>query len=258
MSAVSIERIRIDGGTQTRACLDQDTINDYADAYERGDPMPPVVAFEDGDHLWLSDGFHRIAGARKSGKAEIDADIRQGTQRDALLFAAGCNTMHGLRRTNEDKRLTVSLLLADPEWANCSNRWVAEACKVSDHLVAEVRAELEAASARTRTTNKPLETRTAKNGRQQPARKPSIVCPRCERIGTPVNDCRSCAGLRKRRAAKPPPTRAELLKEAQKHFDKLLQIVDELEPGRETPAGDRIRTAIEVMASDLKKLAYGR
>ena len=48
------------------------------------------------------------------------------TQRDALLYAAGCNAGHGLRRTGADKLKAVRLILADPEWAKCSSRWIAE------------------------------------------------------------------------------------------------------------------------------------
>jgi hypothetical protein len=56
------------------------------------------------------------------------------------------------------------LLLADEEWAKASDRWVAEQCKVSDHLVASVRS-----TALSR--NEGAETRTGKDGRSQPARR---------------------------------------------------------------------------------------
>ena len=40
-------------------------------------------------------------------RAEIAADVRQGTRRDALLFAAGANSSHGLSRTTADKRRAI-------------------------------------------------------------------------------------------------------------------------------------------------------
>jgi hypothetical protein len=44
---------------------------------------------------------------------EITADLRQGTQRDAVLFGISANSAHGLPRNNADKRKAVSLLLGD-------------------------------------------------------------------------------------------------------------------------------------------------
>jgi hypothetical protein len=38
-----------------------------------------------------------------------------------VLHSAGANAMHGLRRTNADKRRTVMLLLQDEEWAAWSD-----------------------------------------------------------------------------------------------------------------------------------------
>jgi hypothetical protein len=138
---VAISRIRIDGGTQTRVTTRQDIVEEYADLYRAGVKLPDIVVFNDGTHLWLADGFHRLYGAVKARLAEIQAAVREGNVRDALLYSAGCNGTHGLRRSNEDKRLAVKMLLADEEWASRSNNWIAERCRVSDHLVANVREE---------------------------------------------------------------------------------------------------------------------
>src|SRR5260370_5650039 len=51
---------------------------------EGGLRFPAVVLFEDAQHYWLGDGFHRILAARAAGLSEFPADVRQGTQRDAL------------------------------------------------------------------------------------------------------------------------------------------------------------------------------
>lgn len=67
------------------------------------------------------------------------SDVRTGTQRDAILFACGANATHGLRRTNDDKRKAVGVLLADAVWSKMSDREIARLCKVSNMLVAVVR-----------------------------------------------------------------------------------------------------------------------
>ena len=50
------------------------------------------------------------------GLAKISADVREGSRRDAILYAVGANASHGLKWTNRDKRNAVMVLLKDPEW----------------------------------------------------------------------------------------------------------------------------------------------
>jgi hypothetical protein len=152
--------IRLDGGTQQRGKLDDDTIADYADAIKRGDRFPPVTVFFDGECYWLAGGFHRVAAAGCADCKEISALIYQGTQRDAVLFACGENHDHGLRRTNEDKRRAVLTLLQDPDWNKWSNGAIARQCHVStryvgnlrDGLTMNVHSEATAGTASTATT----------------------------------------------------------------------------------------------------------
>lgn len=131
--------IRLDGGTQARAAVDEDTIADYSEAYKRGDSMPPIIVFDDGQWLWLADGFHRVYGAQRAGLTELEFDVRRGPKRDAVLYAAGANAHHGLRRTNADKRRAVEMLLADEPTAALSDRWIADLAHVDHKTVAAVR-----------------------------------------------------------------------------------------------------------------------
>lgn len=138
---VNLSHIRRDGGTQARAEMNSAAIEDYAHAMASGAKFPPVVLFQDQDIYWLGDGFHRIEAALLAGKKAIPADIRQGGQRQARLFALGANTTHGVRRTNADKRLAVSILLDDPEWGQWSNRQIAELIGVSHQFINNMRIE---------------------------------------------------------------------------------------------------------------------
>lgn len=141
MTMMKITDIRIDGGTQPRAKLDEPTVADYAAALADGASLPPVIVFHDGSEYWLADGFHRYHAHRRVGRDEIAADVHNGTRRDAVLFAVGANDTHGLRRSNEDKRRAVQTLLADAEWAQWSDREIARRCAVGHQLVAAVRQE---------------------------------------------------------------------------------------------------------------------
>lgn len=139
---LSTSILRRDGGTQPRAALDEATIQEYADAMRAGDRFPPVVAFHDGHAYWLADGFHRVNAALRAEVGSLLVDVRQGTQRDAILYSAGVNATHGLRRTNEDKRRAVIRLLSDPEWAAWSDREIGRRCAVSHTFVVNLRKEL--------------------------------------------------------------------------------------------------------------------
>ncbi len=233
-SLVPLKKLHIDGGTQMRAVIDEEYVADLAAIIKDGEKLPDAVAYYDGASYWLADGFHRYHGHARAGRDAMLCEVRTGTQRDAKLYAAGCNGQHGLRRTNADKRKAAAELLADPEWCKASDRWVADQCKVNHHLVAEVRKELEESHKEVKSDkpsdgrgstptsqNNPSQnsqkTRTDRNGRQQPAHKaPPILCDRCTRSapGKGLPDCPQCAVLRKKavkkKEKKKPPERAEL------------------------------------------------
>ena len=63
---LDIDQIRTDGGTQPRAELLIETIEDYAEQMQRNAEFPPVVVFFDGKEYWLADGFHRLAAAKQT------------------------------------------------------------------------------------------------------------------------------------------------------------------------------------------------
>lgn len=140
MNLLDMASIRIDGGTQSRTSISTETVAEYAQALTDGATMPPVVVFFDGADYWLGDGFHRFHAFRKAGRDSIPADVRQGTCRDARLHAAGANGTHGLRRTNEDKRRAVQMVLDDAECAEYwTDREIAKHCGVSHPFVAAIR-----------------------------------------------------------------------------------------------------------------------
>lgn len=139
MKNINIKSIRIDGGTQSRAEIHGDTVAEYAEAVKNGANFPPVVVFFDGVDYWLGDGFHRYHGFTQAGKASIPAEVRDGSQRDAVLFSLGANATHGLKRTNADKRKAVEVALAHTEFGQWSDRQLAEACGVSVTFVGSIR-----------------------------------------------------------------------------------------------------------------------
>lgn len=136
---LELDQIRIDGGTQSRVELSQDTVGEYAQAFQAGAEFPAVVVFFDGVSYWLADGFHRYFGALNAGESAIAVQVINGTQRDAVLYSLKANATHGLKRTNADKRKAVETLLKDAEWATWSDRKIADVCGVGHPFVAAIR-----------------------------------------------------------------------------------------------------------------------
>ena len=90
MSAITIPLASIkDGGAQMRVEMHPETVDDYAADMLDGAVFPPVIVFHDGTDYWLADGFHRVEATRKIDHEEIEAEIREGTSRDAILYGIG-------------------------------------------------------------------------------------------------------------------------------------------------------------------------
>jgi uncharacterized ParB-like nuclease family protein len=142
LKSLSINAIRVDGGTQSRVAVDNDIVAEYSAAITDGAAMPPITVMFDGTDYWLVDGFHRLHAAIAAVKTSIQAHVQTGTQREAQLFSFGANGCHGLRRTNEDKRKAVSAMLADAEWMTWTDTVIAGRCAVSSNFVGTVRKSL--------------------------------------------------------------------------------------------------------------------
>jgi hypothetical protein len=136
---MNLNALRIDGGTQSRQEINQEVVADYAEQITSGSEFPPVTAFYDGVDYYLADGFHRYFAHKKAGKASINVDVITGTLRDAVLHSVGVNALHGLRRTNADKRKAVLTMLDDLEWQDWSNSEIARQCHVSAPFVSNLR-----------------------------------------------------------------------------------------------------------------------
>jgi hypothetical protein len=139
-----LTQLRTDGGTEPRCRIDDATVQEYQDALEADVCFPPVVAFHDGTDYWLADGYHRLEAHCGANRTTISVQIRPGSRRDAVLYAVGANASHGLRRSDDDKRRAVNMLLTDAEWGTWSNREIARRCLVSPSFVEKVRESLSA------------------------------------------------------------------------------------------------------------------
>lgn len=133
--------IKLDGDLQSRVEISDEVVNDYSEALREGAIFPAVTIFYDGASYHLADGWQRYFAHKKAGLALIEADIIEGTRRDAILYSVGANAKHGLRRTNLDKRKAVLTLLDDFEWCELSDVAIAKHCCVTSMMVGKIRKE---------------------------------------------------------------------------------------------------------------------
>lgn len=130
-----------DEGTNVRDEMREDTITEYGLAAKAKSKLPPLVVFDTGKTgMIVADGFHRYFGFERQGINETLCEVVKGSREDAIKYALGANTEHGLRRTNADKRRVVEVGLK--EFPKLSDRGLAEICKVSNTFVGEIRVEI--------------------------------------------------------------------------------------------------------------------
>jgi ParB-like chromosome segregation protein Spo0J len=142
MVTLRLDRITQDKSIQQRiGGLQAARVREYSKAMQNGDRFPPITVFRDHGQkkYWLADGFHRCAAAAAAGFTEIEAEVKTGTERQALLYAAGANADHGIRRTNADKRQAVVTLLEDAEWSRWSDHEIAKRTHTTQPFVSKLR-----------------------------------------------------------------------------------------------------------------------
>ena len=139
---MKLTEITVDSSLQGRCKLNQEVVDEYSEVLREGVKLPAITVFRVGSRYYLVDGWHRYFAHKKAGLADIEVTIIDGTIREATLYAFGANDDHGLRRTNDDKRKVVMMLLDDLEWAEWSDREIAKAAKVSTMTVGRIRKSL--------------------------------------------------------------------------------------------------------------------
>jgi hypothetical protein len=97
-----------------RAKVDVEHVARLVEAVRSKAKLPPGKAFDDGEDLWLSRGFHRFYAQQSAGSLVMDVEVVKGTRRDAIADAMGDNAEHlALPRSNADKRRAVDDALDD-------------------------------------------------------------------------------------------------------------------------------------------------
>ncbi|MBC2594424.1 ParB N-terminal domain-containing protein [Ruficoccus amylovorans] len=158
---VAISRIIRESECQVREKINERTVSEYAETLKDGGTFPPVILFgtHDGAKLYLADGFHRLFAHERCNRTTITAEIHEGGLCEAIRYALGVNSTHGLRRTSADKRKAIGIALQ--HFHELSNVAIAELCGVSESSVRNHRESAQNGK------------RVGRDGKSHPARKGS-------------------------------------------------------------------------------------
>ena len=127
---------------QSQAEINFSVVTEYAEMMRDGIEFDPVSAIQDGEQIYVWDGYHRGEAAREAG-VKLIVNVQPGTKQDAEWLALSANQKHGLRRSRKDKQRIVRNALLHPYGASLSNREIARHCGVDHKTVGKVRTELE-------------------------------------------------------------------------------------------------------------------
>jgi ParB-like chromosome segregation protein Spo0J len=117
IETVPIEKIIVDPSLNIRSdCLSQAKIAEYAETFKQ---LPAISVFKVDNELYLIDGWHRLAAARKLEKTDVECIIvGSGTIVEACDMADEANLRHGIPLTPEQRRqVAVRFAQRHPDWS---------------------------------------------------------------------------------------------------------------------------------------------
>jgi len=126
IQTLSLKAIVADAAFQPRVETDPAHVLTFDELIANGHPIHPVDVFWTGEKYVLVDGFHRYHAHVKRLLASIQAVVHLGSERDAMIFAAGANKLTIKALTAADRKKAVMMLLEDEEWREKSDHQIAK------------------------------------------------------------------------------------------------------------------------------------
>jgi ParB-like chromosome segregation protein Spo0J len=136
---LTLEQIRLDGGTQFRLAIDPGTVMRYKEGFEEGDDFPPIEVGFDGKDYWLCAGHHRYHALKMMGAKDTVAAVFKAALPEIRLRALVSNNKHGKQLTDKDREFAVQEVLSWDGYAEKSNYEIAKITGYSQPFIAKVR-----------------------------------------------------------------------------------------------------------------------
>lgn len=157
---IKLSLITIDAGTQARAKINKNVVEEYAQLLGEGTIFPPIVVF--GEKNILADGWHRFFAHRAAKINEIEVESHEGGVREAIFYGFGANKHRGLQMNRGDTRSIIVQMLTDKEWSKLGDRKIADHVGVSSTTVLRLRQAMEGAGKIKKATSKTV----VRNGKE--------------------------------------------------------------------------------------------
>ena len=141
--SLPIKDICLDGKTQQRP-VDDNVVKRYAAMMKDGSKFPPVEIITDGNNNFMWDGFHRYFAHLKLNNKYIEANIVNGTQRQAVWLSFSANKKNAFPRQPGTGKEIVGKILKDKEWSKISEVEIAKWVGVTHQYVNKIKKEIEA------------------------------------------------------------------------------------------------------------------
>jgi len=141
-TTLPLELIRTDGGTQPRAGLIEEEVEEYTFHLRNGADFPPIDVMYDGQHHYVYDGFHRLEAHKRAQKTAIAVRIQQGTREDAVWLSYRANITNGIRRNPHDRQRAIVGALQHPHSVELTDKAVAAHCGVDPSTISKWRKKL--------------------------------------------------------------------------------------------------------------------
>jgi hypothetical protein len=106
--------------------------------------LPHIVAFNNGKHIYLVDGWFKYRAAKRAKIDEVECEIIFGTLREATQYSLSRADQVNPRSRygSEFIHKRIRACINDPKWGQLSDRWIARMCGVSNALVNKIHNEI--------------------------------------------------------------------------------------------------------------------
>lgn len=224
----------------------------------------PIRAFVIKGKHYVVDGFTRTRAALAAGLKTVPVEISHGQREDAIKVACGCNSGHGYRRTNRDKRRAV-LMAITTFGAEIPVAKIASICAVSHTYVHNLKRSLDGGQgAAVEKATAEVAEQTASAMDDKPADLGTSVCTECGGEGLPVGErCKVCKNEQPGPKASQPSSQSgakahepvdlvqEQTEKAKTTLGQLIRLLDELGHTEATKAA--VESISKVLTSKRKR-----